>query len=227
MAILALGENKLIAKERGLIDRRRVESRKGYHFVKRSFDIALSVIGLVILSPLMAVIAYRIKKEDGGPILYKQVRVGKNGLQFEMYKFRSMVTNADRLLEKLKSQNEVNGAMFKMRHDPRITKVGHFIRRHSLDELPQLVNVLKGNMSLVGPRPPLPSEVKQYTEYDKQRLYVTPGCTGLWQATERNEVGFDEMVQLDIEYIQKANIVFDFWIIFKTIEIVIKPNSSY
>ena len=216
-----------MAKERFLIDYKKVESRKSYHFVKRSLDIILSLVGLIILSPLMVVIAYKIKREDGGPVLYKQVRVGKNGRHFKMYKFRSMVINADKLLESLKDKNEIDGAMFKMKHDPRITKVRHFIRKHSLDELPQLVNVLKGEMSLVGPRPPLPSEVKQYTEYDKQRLYVTPGCTGLWQATVRNKAGFDEMVQLDIQYIQKASIIFDLWIIWKTIEIIIKPNGSY
>ena len=155
------------------------------------------------------------------------MRVGKNGHQFRMYKFRSMIVNADQLLEKLKNQNKVDGAMFKMKHDPRITKIGHFIREHSLDELPQLVNVLKGDMSLVGPRPPLPSEVKQYTSYDRQRLYVTPGCTGLWQATERNNVGFNEMVKLDLEYIQRVSLSYNFWIIWKTITIIIKPNSSY
>lgn len=216
-----------MAEERLLINYKKIESRKCYHFIKRIFDILLSTVGLIILSPLMLVIAYKVKREDGGPIIYKQIRVGKNGRHFEMYKFRSMVTNADQLLEKLRDKNEVDGAMFKMKHDPRITKIGHFIRKHSLDELPQLVNVIEGNMSLVGPRPPLPSEVKQYTEYDKQRLYVVPGCTGLWQATVRNKVGFNEMVQLDIKYIQKASFMFDLWIIWKTIEIVIKPNGSY
>lgn len=144
-----------------------------------------------------------------------------------MYKFRSMIVNANQLLGKLKNQNEVDGAMFKMKHDPRITKVGHFIREHSLDELPQLVNVLKGDMSLAGPRPPLPSEVKQYTNYDRQRLYVIPGCTGLWQVTERNNVGFNEMVKLDLKYIQHASLSYDFWIIWKTITIIIKPNSFH
>lgn len=134
-----------------------------------------------------------------------------------------MVTNADQLLENLKGQNEVDGAIFKMKHDPRVTKTG----QHSLDELPQLFNVIKGDMSLVGPRPPLPSEVDEYSQYDKQRLYVTPGCTGLWQATKRNEVGFNEMVQLDIRYIQRASFLFDLWIIWKTIEIMVKPNQSY
>lgn len=217
----------MMAEERILIDYQRIKSRKGYHFIKRFFDIILSTGGLIIFSPIMAVIAYKIKKEDGGPVFYKQVRVGKNGRHFEMYKFRSMVPNADQLLSKLKDKNEVDGAMFKMKHDPRITRIGHFIRNHSLDELPQLVNVLKGDMSLVGPRPALPSEVNQYTNYDKQRLYVMPGCTGLWQATERNSVGFNKMVQLDIKYIRNANLFYDLWIIWKTVLIIIKPNSSY
>lgn len=217
----------MMAEERILINHQKIESRKGYRFVKRFFDIILSVGGLIAFSPVMVVIAYKVKKEDEGPVFYKQVRVGKDGRHFEMYKFRSMVPNADQLLTRLKDQNEVDGAMFKMKHDPRITKIGHFIRKHSLDELPQLINVLKGDMSLVGPRPPLPSEVKQYTHYDKQRLYVTPGCTGLWQATERNNVGFNEMVTLDLEYIKHASVKYDFWIIWKTILIIIKPNGSY
>lgn len=228
MAILAIEEkNKLMAEKHILIDRNKIESRRIYHFVKRLFDIVLSVIGLIVLSPIMVIIAYKIKKEDGGPIFYKQIRVGRNGHHFKMYKFRSMVINADQLLGKLKDQNEVDGAMFKMKHDPRITVIGHFIREHSLDELPQLVNVLKGDMSLVGPRPPLPSEVLQYTKYDKQRLYVLPGCTGLWQATERNDVGFNEMVKLDLKYIKNASLKEDFLIILKTLTILIKPNSSY
>ena len=172
-------------------------------------------------------IAFLIKKEDHGPVFYKQVRVGKNGKTFQMYKFRSMFVNADQMLDKLKAQNDVDGPMFKMKNDPRITKIGHFIRKHSLDELPQFFNVIKGDMSLVGPRPPLPSEVTEYSEYDKQRLYVIPGCTGLWQATERNEVGFNEMVELDIDYIKRANFWFDLWIIWKTVEIMVKPNGSY
>ena len=138
-----------------------------------------------------------------------------------------MFVNADQMLAKLKEQNDVEGPMFKMKNDPRVTKIGNFIRKHSLDELPQFFNVIKGNMSLVGPRPPLPTEVAKYSEYDKQRLYVTPGCTGLWQATERNEVGFSEMVQLDLEYIKKANFLFDLWIIWKTIKIIFIPNGSY
>lgn len=216
-----------MAEEQIFINPQKIQSRKGYHFVKRLLDITLSTIGLIFLSPLMIVIACKIKKEDGGPVIYKQIRVGKNGRHFEMYKFRSMVINADKLLKELKGKNAVSGAMFKMKNDPRITKVGHFIRQHSLDELPQLVNVLKGDMSLVGPRPPLPSEVSQYTSYDKQRLFVIPGCTGLWQATERNNVGFDEMVRLDLKYIQRASLRYDLWILFETIVIIFKPNGSY
>ncbi|MGX7693129.1 sugar transferase, partial [Lactiplantibacillus plantarum] len=131
------------------------------------------------------------------------------------------------LLKTLISEKDVDGAMFKMKLDPRVTKVGSFIRKYSIDELPQLVNVLKGNMSLVGPRPPLEREVKEYTDYDKQRLYVKPGCTGLWQATVRNSVGFDEMVRLDLIYVQKRSLKFDLWIIFRTVKIMFRPNGAY
>ena len=209
------------------LNKKQRKSRFMYHSIKRVFDFIAAICGVIILSPVMLVIAILIKAEDHGPVFYKQVRVGKNGKKFKMYKFRSMFVNADKMLAKLKEQNDVEGPMFKMKDDPRITKVGHFIRKHSLDELPQFLNVIKGDMSLVGPRPPLPLEVAKYSDYDKQRLLVTPGCTGLWQATERNDVGFSEMIQLDIEYIKKANFLFDLWIIWKTIQIIIKPNSSY
>lgn len=209
------------------LNKEKIKSRYIYNFFKRIFDFLASLLGLILLSPLMVVIAFLIKKEDDGPVFYKQTRVGKDGKEFQMFKLRSMFVNADRMLDELKSHNDVEGPMFKMKDDPRITKIGHFIRKHSLDELPQFFNVIKGDMSLVGPRPPLPSEVEEYSQYDKQRLLVIPGCTGLWQATERNEVGFNEMVQLDIQYIQKASCLFDLWIIFKTVQIVIKPNSSY
>ena len=199
----------LLESKAALLDKVKVNSRPIYHAVKRGFDFIAATCGLILLSPVMLWIAFLIKREDHGPVFYKQTRVGKNGKIFEMYKFRSMFVNADQMLDKLKDQNDVEGPMFKMKKDPRITKVGHFIREHSLDELPQFINVIKGDMSLVGPRPPLPSEVAEYSEYDKQRLYVIPGCTGLWQATERNEVGFNEMVQLDIEYIKKASFSFD------------------
>ncbi|WP_457801172.1 sugar transferase [Limosilactobacillus reuteri] len=217
----------LLESKAVLLNKDKIKSRFIYHGMKRLFDIIAAACGIVILSPLMIIIAFLIKDEDHGPIFYKQVRVGKDGKPFKMYKFRSMFVNADQMLAKLKEQNDVEGPMFKMKDDPRVTKIGHFICKHSLDELPQFFNVIKGDMSLVGPRPPLPTEVAKYSEYDKQRLYVTPGCTGLWQATERNEVGFSEMVQLDLEYIKKANFLFDLWIIWETIKIIFIPNGSY
>ncbi len=165
--------------------------------------------------------------DDFGNPFYSQVRVGKDGRHFQMWKFRSMVKNADALKKELLELNEVRGAMFKMKEDPRVTKVGRFIRKYSLDELPQLFNVLKGDMSLVGPRPPLPEEVAQYTDYHKQRLLVTPGCTGLWQVTARNEVDFEEMVELDLDYIQRRSLMLDLWILMMTVKIMIKPNGAY
>nr|WP_235603631.1 sugar transferase [Parageobacillus toebii] len=205
-----------------------VNNKKGYLIAKRIMDICGALIGLICLSWLFLIVALLIKLEDPkGPVFFKQVRVGKDGKEFYMYKFRSMVTNAEELLESLLHLNEVTGAMFKMKDDPRVTKVGKFIRKTSIDELPQLWNVLKGDMSLVGPRPPLPREVAQYTEYDKQRLLVTPGCTGLWQVSGRNDLGFDEMVELDLKYIRERSLLYDIRIILKTIKIMIKPNSAY
>ncbi len=181
-----------------------VNSKRGYLIIKRFMDIIGSLIGLIILAPIFCIVAIIMKIEDPkGPIIFKQVRVGKDGQEFQMYKFRSMVVNAEEKLKDLLSQNEVSGAMFKMKEDPRITKIGGFIRKTSIDELPQLINVLKGEMSLVGPRPPLLREVKEYTVYDKQRLMVTPGCTGLWQVSGRSNLSFKQMVELDLYYKQK------------------------
>ena len=209
------------------LDPSKVKGRLVYHTVKRGFDILASGVALVLLSPLFGVLTVKIKKEDGGPAFYSQTRIGKNGKPFKMWKFRSMVVNADQMIDQLEDQNEINGAMFKIKDDPRITKIGHIIRKYSLDELPQLWNVLIGDMSLVGPRPPLPSEVEEYTDYDKQRLLVMPGCTGLWQVTERNEADFDEMVWLDIVYINHSGILEDLKLIIKTIGVVIHPNGAY
>ena len=209
------------------LDPSKVKGRLVYHTVKRGFDILASGGALVLLSPLFGVLTVKIKKEDGGPAFYSQTRIGKNGKPFKMWKFRSMVVNADQMIDQLEDQNEIDGAMFKIKDDPRITKIGHTIRKYSLDELPQLWNVLIGDMSLVGPRPPLPSEVEEYTDYDKQRLLVMPGCTGLWQVTERNEADFDEMVWLDIVYINHSGILEDLKLIIKTIGVVIHPNGAY
>ena len=219
-------------KERELrpitIDAGRQHRRYGYRFIKRVFDFVASLLGLIILSPLFLLIAIAIKVEDPkGAVFYSQTRLGRGEVPFKMYKFRSMVSNADELLEKLLKDNEIDGAMFKMQDDPRVTKIGRFIRKYSIDELPQLLNVLQGSMSLVGPRPPLPREVGEYSDYDKQRLAVKPGCTGLWQATVRNSVGFDEMVKLDLTYISKRSVAFDVYILFKTVVIMFKPNGAY
>ncbi|MFC0213505.1 sugar transferase [Paenibacillus chartarius] len=204
------------------------DERAGYLAVKRFIDIVLVLIGIILLIPVFVIVSILIKLEDPkGPILFSQTRVGKNGKEFKMYKFRSMVTNAEEKLQELLALNEVSGAMFKMKDDPRITKVGKIIRKTSIDELPQLFNVLKGDMSLVGPRPPLPREVAEYTAYDMQRLLVTPGCTGLWQVSGRNSVGFAEMVELDLEYIKKRSVWFDIQIIFKTVKVLLGSKDAF
>lgn len=206
----------------------KINAQVGYLFIKRIFDIVASFAALLILSPLFLVIAILIKLEDPqGPVFYSQIRVGRNGKKFRMYKFRSMCVDADKKLKDLLAKNEVEGAMFKMKDDPRITRVGKWIRKTSVDELPQLWNVLHGDMALVGPRPPLPRETATYSEYDKQRLYVQPGCTGLWQVSGRNDVGFHEMVALDIQYIKTRNLWVDIKIMFKTVGIMIHPNGAY
>ncbi|MEK4915462.1 sugar transferase [Bacillus sp. FSL E2-8887] len=209
------------------LDWEKVNARKGYLVAKRCIDFIGALCGLILLSPVFLIVAVLIKYQDPkGPMLFKQIRIGRDGKEFYMYKFRSMVIDAEEKLKDLLKHNEVSGAMFKMKEDPRVTRIGKFIRKTSIDELPQLLNVLKGEMSLVGPRPPLPREVKEYTAYDKQRLLVTPGCAGLWQVTERNSVGFKEMVELDLEYINKRSVLYDLKIIFKTIQIMIKSNGA-
>lgn len=215
-------ENADIEINQGAID-----SQYGYRFFKRFFDIIISLISLIILSPVFLIVAVAIKCDDGGPVFYDQIRIGKNGKKFKMYKFRSMHVNAEDEVENLKEHNEVDGAMFKIKNDPRVTRVGKFIRKTSIDEFPQLLNVLLGEMSVVGPRPPLPREVVDYTNYDKQRLFVKPGCTGLWQVTARNSVGFQEMVNIDLRYIQRRSIWLDLKIMFKTIKIIFIPNEAY
>ncbi|KRL41526.1 sugar transferase [Liquorilactobacillus nagelii] len=215
-------------EEQSVLDQAAIDHRYLYRALKRVADVALSMAGLIVLSPVLAGVAIAIKVDDKkGPVFYRQERVGRHGKRFMMFKFRSMCVDAEEKLKELKKYNEVDGAMFKMKHDPRVTKVGHFIRHYSIDELPQLFNVLAGDMSLVGPRPPLPREIKEYTEYDKQRLYVIPGCTGLWQVSGRNDVGFQEMVELDLQYIRKSGILYDLGIMFRTIKIMVFPNGAY
>ena len=197
-----------------------------YEFFKRILDVICSVVALIVLSPVFLVTALAVRS-DGGPAFYKQTRVGKNNTHFEMYKFRSMCKNAENLQDDLMKYNEMDGPVFKIKGDPRITKVGKFIRKTSIDELPQFWNVLKGDMSLVGPRPPLPREVVKYTDYDRQRLAVVPGVTGLWQGSGRNELSFDEMVRLDIQYINNACVTEDLRILFKTVLVVVHPTGAY
>jgi lipopolysaccharide/colanic/teichoic acid biosynthesis glycosyltransferase len=205
-----------------------VDNKPIYLFLKRSADILGALTGILLLIPMFLVIIFFIKKEDPkGSVFFKQVRVGKDGHEFHMYKFRSMVSDAEEKLTNLLQFNEIEGAMFKMKDDPRVTKIGKFIRKTSLDELPQLWNVLRGEMSLVGPRPPLPREVKEYNSYHKQRLLVTPGCTGLWQVSGRNELSFEEMVDLDIQYISDRNLLFDAKIILKTMKVFKGTDNAY
>ena len=194
-----------------------------YLVCKRAFDIAASFCALVVLSPVFLIIYLIIYLDDphGNPI-FSQIRIGKNGKAFRFYKFRSMVVNAEDLLAGLQNQNEMSGPAFKMKNDPRVTKVGRFIRKTSLDELPQLWNVLKGDMSLVGPRPPLPNEVEQYTEEQKKRLSVTPGLTCYWQVQpSRNDLDFGEWFELDIKYLRERSMKTDIKIIFQTILVVL------
>ena len=216
-----------MAMERLKVNPAKVNDRPFYHVVKRLFDIVASACGLILLFPLFLFLVIKIRSEDGGPAFYSQERIGKNEKPFKMWKFRSMVVDADKMLDKLEDQNEIDGAMFKIKDDPRVTRIGHVIRKYSLDELPQLWNVLIGDMSLVGPRPPLPSEVEEYTDYDKQRLTVMPGCTGLWQVTRRSEADFDEMVWLDIVYINHSGAWEDLKLMIKTVLVMIHPNGAY
>lgn len=210
------------------IDQEKIRRQKGYDFFKRTIDIVGSFSGLIITMPIMLWVTYKIRREEpGSPVIFRQTRVGRNGKLFTMYKFRSMCIDAENKLDELLTKNEVDGAMFKMKDDPRVTKIGKLIRKTSLDELPQLLNVLKGNMSLVGPRPPLEREVVEYSPHDMQRLLVKPGCSGLWQVSGRNEVGFEEMVDFDVEYIQKRSIPNDLKIIWKTIRVMIKSSGAY
>lgn len=197
-------------------------NRRVYWFVKRIFDIIMSSVAILILSPVFLIVALAIYIDDpkGSPF-FAQTRVGRHGKKFKFYKFRSMVSNAEELLDQLKEKNEKDGPVFKMKDDPRITRVGKFIRKTSIDELPQLFNILKGDMSIVGPRPSLPKEVSQYNDYQAQRLFVTPGLTCYWQASKkRDEIPFDEWVDLDIKYILERSWLVDIKVIIKTFSAV-------
>ncbi|MCO7124203.1 sugar transferase [Sporolactobacillus shoreicorticis] len=205
-----------------------VNERRSYSWMKRAFDFTASLIGLIVLTPVFLIISLLIKLDDPhGRVFFKQIRVGERGKPFYIYKFRSMVSNAEQLLDKIIDKNETTGAMFKMKDDPRVTRIGHVLRKTSLDELPQLINVLKGDMSLVGPRPPLPREVEKYTSHDMQRLLVRPGCTGLWQVSGRSNLGFHEMVELDLKYIQERNMILDLKLIIRTVFLLFGSKNAF
>ena len=200
----------------------RVPRKTVYGFFKRCFDIIISLLGMIILIvPLLVVALIIVIDSPGASPIYVQKRVGKNGRVFKFYKFRSMVPNAESMLESLLDKNEMEGPAFKIKDDPRITRFGKFIRKTSIDELPQLLNVLKGDMSLVGPRPPLPREVNEYTDRQRQRLSITPGLTCYWQIQpKRNSLTFDEWLELDLKYIQEISFKTDVIILFKTVAAV-------
>ena len=190
--------------------------RTGYDIAKIGIDFFLSFSSIIILLPILLIIALIIKLDSKGPVIFKQERVGFRGKKFHMYKFRSMVVNAEKLKDKLQKDNEMSGPMFKMKKDPRITRVGKFIRKTSIDELPQLFNVLKGEMSLVGPRPSLPKEVMKFEPWMLKRLEVKPGLTCYWQVSGRSSIGFEEWMELDCKYVKDRSILLDLKLIFKT-----------
>ncbi|AWI06394.1 sugar transferase [Clostridium drakei] len=199
---------------------------KVYIVVKRLIDILASLLGILCLSPLMIIVAVLIKIDSKGLIIFSQERVGRNGQIFKMYKFRSMVANAEEMLDKLKDKNEMSGPMFKIKEDPRITKIGKTIRKTSIDELPQLFNVLKGDMSLVGPRPNLPNEVAEFSPYHRKKLLVKPGLTCYWQVMGRNEIGFEEWMELDIKYLKERNLWIDIKLIIKTFFVLFGDKNA-
>mgnify|MGYP003587831230 CR=1 FL=1 len=196
--------------------------------IKRAMDIVCGSLGLLAFSPVYLAVIGAIMMEDGWPVFYAQQRVGLNGRLFPFYKFRSMVRNADKMKDQLIAQNESgDGVIFKMKRDPRVTRVGRFIRRFSLDELPQLLNVVQGDLTLVGPRPPVPREVALYTLEERKRLHVKPGLTCFWQIQGRSEIPFKEQVRLDLQYIRSQSLRQDFMILLKTVPAVLLGKGAY
>jgi len=196
-------------------------------YFKRMLDFVLSLIGLVLGSPLACLIALAIKLDSPGPVLFKQVRVGQGGRPFVFYKFRSMFVGAEGIKREFLHLNQMDGPVFKLLNDPRITRVGRFLRKSSLDELPQLFNVLRGEMSLVGPRPPVPEEVRLYEPWQMRRLAVKPGLTCLWQVSGRSMIGFDEWMRLDIQYIRNRSLLLDLKILVRTVPAVLSGTGAY
>jgi exopolysaccharide biosynthesis polyprenyl glycosylphosphotransferase len=195
--------------------------------LKEVFDRAMAGMALIMLAPLLAAVAVAIKLSDAGPALFTQIRVGKDGHPFKIYKFRTMVVDAEKRLAELKASNEFDGVLFKMRRDPRVTAVGARLRKWSLDELPQLINVFRGEMSLVGPRPALPDEAARYADHVRRRLVVKPGLTGMWQVSGRSDLTWDETVRLDLRYVENWSLALDLQILWKTISVIFKGSGAY
>lgn len=197
-----------------------------YEFIKRVIDIVGALCGLILLAPLFLITAAAIYCEDAEAPIFSQIRIGRNGRPFRLYKFRSMNADAEERKQELQKMNEADGPVFKIENDPRITKIGAFIRRTSIDELPQLWNILAGSMSIVGPRPPLPEEVSQYNDYQRQRLLVKPGLTCYWQCSGRSNLAFDEWMKLDLKYICERGLWTDIKIMFMTVPAVLKGDGA-
>jgi len=210
----------------GYIHYQTVRAKPVQRAIKRAIDIVVSATALALLSPLLFTVAALVKLTSRGAILFRQVRVGQHGRQFHMLKFRSMVVNAEELKAKLQAMNEQQGPVFKMARDPRITGIGRFIRKYSIDELPQLLNVLRGEMSLVGPRPPIPQEVAKYEAWQRRRLSVRPGLTCVWQVSGRNEISFEEWMYLDMQYIDHWSLQRDLELIAKTVPVVLTGRGA-
>ncbi len=198
-----------------------------YELIKRTVDVLGASAGLLLAAPIMLVVVVAIKLESRGPILFRHLRLARDGRPFVMLKFRSMYQEAPSLRQQLFSENEVPGPVFKIRSDPRITRIGHLIRKYSLDELPQLWNVLRGEMSLVGPRPPIPDEVTRYHPWQRERLAVKPGLTCTWQVSGRSDIPFDEWVQMDIEYVRTRGLLMDLKLLLLTVPAVISARGAY
>lgn len=217
------------SEKKELLNRKKLlKDKRVYWFFRRAQDIFFSLLALIVLFPLLAVLALIIFIDDphGSPF-FVQERIGRNGKPFQFIKFRSMVVNAEAKLDELLEKNEMDGPVFKIKDDPRITRIGKFIRKTSIDELPQLLNILMGDMSIVGPRPALPREVVHYNDYQKQRLYVTPGLTCYWQVQpHRNDLSFDEWVDLDVKYVQERSFLVDWKIIFLTVGAVLRGSGE-
>ena len=196
-------------------------------FLKRTSDVIMSGFLLILLSPIFLLVTLLIKIDSRGPIFFVQRRVGQDGKEFDMFKFRSMIKNAESVISEVAHKNQADGHIFKIKDDPRMTRVGRFLRKWSLDELPQIINVFRGEMSIVGPRPPIPREVEKYDDWHKKRLRITPGITGLWQVSGRSELSFDDMVKLDIYYIENWSLWLDTKILLKTIPVVLIAKGAY